>query len=177
MTIVENFRLPLILLATIGSGLSAGIFYAFSTFVMQALAKQPTPQGIATMQAINITVINPWFMVAFFAPAVAGILLSISLLFQWQQSIALYLLTASLLYLIGTIGVTIVCNVPLNDALAVVIPDSTEGATLWTRYLKDWTFWNHVRTVAALLATILFAISLCEPAKLTALYHLTGLTI
>ena len=41
MTIVENFRLPLILLATIGSGLSAGIFYAFSTFVMQALAKQP----------------------------------------------------------------------------------------------------------------------------------------
>lgn len=62
MTIVENVRLPLILLATIGSSLSGGIFFAFSTFVMQALAKQPTAQGIATMQAINITVINPWFM-------------------------------------------------------------------------------------------------------------------
>ena len=128
------------------------------------------------MQAINITVINPWFMVAFFAPAVAGILLSISLLFQWQQSIAAYWLTASLLYLIGTIGVTIFCNVPLNDALAIVTPDSVEGATLWARYLTDWTFWNHVRTVAALLAATLLAISLCEPAKLTALYHRTGLT-
>ncbi len=167
MTIVENLRLLLILLATIGSGLSAGIFYAFSTFVMQALAKQPTAQGIATMQAINITVINPWFMVAFFAPAVAGILLSISLLFQWQQSIAVYWLTATLLYVIGTIGVTIACNVPLNDALATVTPDSVEGATLWTKYLTDWTFWNHVRTAAALLAATLYAI---------ALYHWTGLT-
>ena len=166
MTIVENLRLPLILLATIGSGLSAGIFYAFSTFVMQALAKQPTAQGIATMQAINITVINPWFMVAFFAPAVAGILLSISLLFQWQQSIAVYWLTATLLYVIGTIGVTIAGNVPLNDALATVTPDSVEGATLWTKYLTDWTFWNHVRTAAALLAATLYAI---------ALYHWTGL--
>ena len=68
MTIVENFRLPLILLATVGSAVSGGIFFAFSTFVMQALAKQPTSQGIATMQSINITVINPWFMAAFFAP-------------------------------------------------------------------------------------------------------------
>lgn len=160
MTIVENIRLPLILLATIGSSLSGGIFFAFSTFVMQALAKQPTAQGIATMQTINITVINPWFMVAFFAPAVAGILLSISLLFQWQPSIAVYLLAASLLYLIGTIGVTVVGNIPLNDALAIVKPDSVEGTELWTRYLTDWTFWNHVRTIAALLAATLFAIAL-----------------
>ena len=160
MTIGESLRLPLILLATIGTGLSGGIFYAFSTFVMQALAKQPPAQGIATMQAINITVINPWFMLAFFAPAVAGILLSISLLFQWQQSVAVYWLTGSLLYLVGTIGVTIFGNVPLNDALATVTPDSVEGTKLWTKYLTDWTFWNHVRTIAALLAATLYAIAL-----------------
>ena len=160
MTIVENLRLPLILLATIGSGLTGGIFYAFSTFVMQALAKQPSAQGIATMQAINITVINPWFMLAFFAPAVAGILLSISLLFQWQQSVGVYWLTGSLLYLIGTIGVTIFGNVPLNNALANVKSDSVEGKELWTKYLTDWTFWNHVRTIAALLAATLYALAL-----------------
>ena len=167
MTIVENIRLPLILLATIGSSLTGGIFFAFSTFVMQALAKQPTAQGIATMQAINITVINPWFMVAFFAPAVAGILLSISQLFQWQPSIAIYLITGSLLYLIGTIGVTVVGNIPLNDALAIVAPDSNEGTNLWSRYLTDWTFWNHVRTIAALLAATLFAIALHLWTRLT----------
>ncbi len=160
MTIVENLRLPLILLATVGSAVSGGIFFAFSTFVMHALAKLPSAQGIATMQSINITVINPWFMAAFFAPAMAGVLLSVSLLFQWQPTIAVYLLTASLLYLVGTIGVTVAGNVPLNDALAVVTPTSIKGSTLWSQYLTDWTFWNHVRTAAALLAAILFAIAL-----------------
>ncbi len=159
MSIIENWRLPLILLATVGSGLSGGIFFAFSTFVMQALAQLPSAQGIAAMQAINITVINPWFMLAFFAPGVAGILLSVSLLFQWQQSIALYLLTASLVYLIGTIGTTVFGNIPLNDALAVVTPASVEGSNLWSRYLTNWTFWNHLRTAAAVFAATLFAIA------------------
>ena len=79
---MKNLRLPLILLAIVGSAASGGIFFAFSTFVMQALAQLPPAQGIAAMQAINITVINPWFMMAFFAPAVAGVLLSLSLIFQ-----------------------------------------------------------------------------------------------
>ncbi|MEL6248505.1 MAG: hypothetical protein AAFY78_01120 [Cyanobacteria bacterium J06648_16] len=37
MAIGQNFRLPLVLFAAIGSALSAVIFLAFSTFVMQAL--------------------------------------------------------------------------------------------------------------------------------------------
>ncbi|MBP0018718.1 MAG: DUF1772 domain-containing protein [Cyanobacteria bacterium SBLK] len=162
MTILQNLRLPLILFSAIGSALSAGIFFAFSTFVMQALARQTAPSGIATMQSINITVINPWFMAAFFGPALACLVLAISLFFQWQQPHAIYLLGGSLLYLIGTIGVTLAGNVPLNDALAIVSPDSIEGATLWTKYLTDWTFWNHVRTIAAFLAAGLFAIALCD---------------
>ena len=160
MITMENVRLPLILFAGIGSALSAGIFFAFSTFVMQALAQQPSPQGIATMQSINITVINPWFMMAFFGPAVACLVLMISALRQWEQPGAIYWLAGSLLYLIGTIGVTIAGNIPLNDALAVVIPDSTEGAMLWAKYLNDWTFWNHVRTAAAFVAAALFTLSL-----------------
>lgn len=156
---MENLRLSLILLAIVGSAASGGIFFAFSTFIMQALAQLPAAQGIAAMQAINITVINPWFMMAFFAPAVAGILLSLSLIFQWQQSIAPYLLTASLLYLIGTIGTTVIGNIPLNDALAVVTPTSVKGSTLWAKYLTNWTFWNHLRTVAALFAATLFAVA------------------
>jgi len=158
MAIVQNLHLPLILFAAIGSALTAGIFFAFSTFVMQALARQPTASGIATMQSINITVINPWFMAAFFGPAVACLLLSILALQQWDRSGAIYWLAGSLLYLIGTIGVTIACNVPLNDALAIVSPDSADGTTLWEKYLRDWTFWNHVRTIAALLAAVLFTI-------------------
>ena len=63
----------------------------------------------------------------------------------------------------GTVGVTIAGNVPLNDALAAVSPGSAEGATLWAKYLTDWTLWNHVRTLAAFVASALFTLSLYQP--------------
>ena len=157
---MQNLRLSLILCAAIGSALTAGMFFAFSTFVMRALALQPSAAGIAAMQSINTTVINPWFMAAFFGPAVAGVGLAILALKQWEQPGALYWLAGTVLYLIGTIGVTMAGNVPLNDALAVLNPDSAEGATLWARYLIDWTFWNHIRTIAACFSAGLFALSL-----------------
>jgi uncharacterized membrane protein len=128
--------------------------------VMPALARLQPSQGITAMQSINITAINPLFMIALFGTALACLLLAVSVLFKWQQSSAVYLLVGSLLYLIGTIAVTIACNVPLNDALAIAKSDSAEGITLWAEYLADWTFWNHVRTIAAIMAAILFTLSL-----------------
>jgi uncharacterized membrane protein len=160
MATIHNLRFPLLLFAAVGSGLNAGVFFAFSIFVMPALARLQPPQGIAAMQSINITAINPLFMFALLGTALACLLLAVSVLFKWQQSSAAYLLVGSLLYLIGTIGVTIACNVPLNDALAIAKPDSAESSTLWARYLTDWTFWNHVRTIAAIAAAIFFSLSL-----------------
>lgn len=115
------------------------------------------------MQFINITVINPWFMTAFFGTGAVCLLLTISAVLKWHQS-GVYLLIGGLLYLVGTVGVTIAFNVPLNDALAVVKPDSTEGVNLWDKYLTDWTNWNHVRTIAALAAAALFTIALGDRA-------------
>jgi uncharacterized membrane protein len=150
-----NSRFLLNLFSAIGCGLNAGVFFAFSTFVMNALAQQPTASGIATMQSINITAINLWFMTALFGTGATCFFLTISSLLKWHQPGASYLLIGSLLYLVGTVLVTIAFNVPLNDALAIVKPDSTEGADLWAKYLTDWTFWNHMRTVAALFTLAL----------------------
>jgi uncharacterized membrane protein len=166
MATVHNFRFPLMLVAALGCGLMAGVFFAFSTFVMPALARFQPPQGIAAMQSINITAINSLFMLALFGTALACLILAVSALFKWQQLGAVYLLVGSLLYLVGTIGVTIAFNVPLNDALAIVKPDSPEGATLWAKYLTDWTFWNHVRTIASLVAAALLTLAIANPAKL-----------
>jgi uncharacterized membrane protein len=47
-------------------------------------------------------------------------------------------------------------NVPLNNALAAVDPSSPDAASLWARYLTDWTLWNHVRTAASTGACVLF---------------------
>lgn len=154
----QHFALKL--LSALGCGLIAGVFFAFSSFVMSALAQLQPAQGIAAMQLINITVINPLFMTVFLGTAVACLFLAVSSLLKWHQPGAVYLLIGSLLYLIGTVLVTIVFNVPLNDALAKVDPNSTDGAKLWVSYLANWTVWNHVRTVAALAAAAAFTIAL-----------------
>ena len=160
MTIIDPLFFALKVFAALGCGLVAGVFFAFSTFVMLALARLQPPQGIAAMQSINITAINPLFMTTIFGTAAACIYLAISSLLKWHQPGAVYLLVGSLLYLVGTVGVTIAFNVPLNDVLAIVDPNSIEGANLWARYLTDWTMWNHVRTVAAIAAAALFTIAL-----------------
>lgn len=154
-----SWLFPLKLCTALGCGLVAGVFFAFSTFVMQALGQQPPAQGIATMQSINITVINPWFMGVLFGTAAGCLALVVASLLKGLPS-AKYLLIGSLLYLLGTILVTIAFNVPLNDALATVNPDSGEGATLWAKYLTNWTLWNHVRTAAALGAAACLTLSL-----------------
>jgi uncharacterized membrane protein len=51
---------------------------------------------------------------------------------------------------------TVIFNVPLNNALDAVDPASTQAATIWARYLNEWTFWNTVPTVACLLGSGLF---------------------
>ena len=78
---------------------------------------------------------------------------------RWSEPASVYLLAGSLFYLVGSILVTIVCNVPLNDRLAAVSPDSAVGHTLWSEYLSTWTRWNHVRTFASLLAALDFIVA------------------
>ncbi len=160
MAIVDPLLFALKLFAALGCGLIAGVFFAFSTFVMSALARRPPAQGIAAMQSINITVINPLFMTAFWGTAAACFFLVVSSLLKWNQPGAAYLLVGSLLYLVGTLGVTMAFNVPLNDALAKVEPGSMDGANLWASYLTNWTIWNHVRTAAALAAATAFIVAL-----------------
>lgn len=154
--------LVLTLFAALGSGLIAGVFFAFSAFVMTALGRLPADQGIAAMQSINIVVINPWFFAAFLGTAAACVVLAIASLFRWGEPGAIYLLMGSLLYLAGSFLVTLLFNVPLNDALAAVEPGSAEGAGLWTRYLGEWTVWNHVRTGASLAAAAALVFALMK---------------
>jgi uncharacterized membrane protein len=144
---------PLTFAAALGSGLVGGIFFAFSTFVMQALRRIPREQGAAAMQAINVTVLNPWFFCAFFGTA----LVCLAVAFVGWGDVSGpprdLVLGGCALYLVGTIGVTVAANVPWNDRLAA------EGVEVWDRYLNVWTRWNHVRTVASIAASGLFILA------------------
>ena len=119
------------------------------------------------MQSINVMVLNRWFFAVFFGTAACCLVLVVASLLHWQRPGAAYLLVASLLYLVGTVLVTIICNVPLNDSLAAVASTAADAAPTWSNYLKTWTVWNHVRTLAALAAAALFTVALCRASSST----------
>ena len=147
--------------AVLGSGLVAGIFFAFSTFVMRALGRLPQNQGISAMKAINVTVINPWFFLAFFGTGAVCLLVAFLALGSSAGTHRAYLLAGCALYLLGCLLVTMAFNVPLNNRLASADPDSSGAEALWAHYLSRWTLWNHVRTAAPLAAAGLFTMALC----------------
>lgn len=149
----------LVYAAAIGTALVAGIFFAFSTFVMRALGRLDTRAGIAAMQSINVVAINPWFLTVFFGVAVLCIT-TIVLSFVGGSGLRRApVLTGAALYLFGCILVTIAGNVPLNDRLARVDANEAEAVDLWELYLVRWTRWNHVRTAASLAAASAFAVA------------------
>jgi uncharacterized membrane protein len=157
---MNDLLLALTLLSALGAGLIAGFFLAFSICVMAALGRLPPKDGIAAMQSINVVVLNRTFLGVFFGTGLLSLVLAATSLLSGPTSDAWYELAACLLYLLGTIGVTIAFNVPLNDRLARARPDSPEAASLWRHYLARWTAWNHLRTAASTLAMALFILAL-----------------
>lgn len=158
---IDNFVRVLTFVCALGCGLVAGIFFAFSTFVMKALARLLPEQAIAAMQAINAAVLNRWFFAPFFGTAAGCLLLIVFSLLRWQSAGAVYQLVGCVLYLVGTILVTILFNVPRNDALAAVEAGSADGAAQWAQYVPGWTAWNHIRAAAALAAAAALTVALC----------------
>ncbi|TGQ93196.1 DUF1772 domain-containing protein [Mesorhizobium sp. M8A.F.Ca.ET.208.01.1.1] len=143
-------------IAALGAGVVGGVFFAFSNFVMPAFARLPAAGGIAAMNSINVTVITPMFMTALFGTGLICLVLVAGAIIGWSQPGSLWLLAGALIYLVGNPIVTMVFNVPLNDALAAVDPASSNGAAVWSDFLRDWVMWNHVRTVTAIVAMASF---------------------
>ncbi|MGH9027530.1 MAG: DUF1772 domain-containing protein [Acidimicrobiia bacterium] len=149
---IGGFLYVLTVVAALGCGLAAGALFAFSSFVMKALARLPAAQGIAAMQSINLQAPTPWFMTALFGTAAVCVALVVTSFVVGDEPYALYLLIGGGLYLVGTILLTIAYHIPRNNALAIVDPDGADAARDWARYVVRWTAWNHVRVAAALAA-------------------------
>ena len=157
---VDRLLFILTLVTALGCGLIAGVFFAFSAFIMKALARLPTSHGIAAMQSINVVVLNRWFLGAFFGTAVLCAVAMIAAILRWQTPSAIFLLVGGALYLVGSVLVTIVFNVPKNQLLAFLAPDGPRSADAWALYVSGWTAWNHVRTAASLAAAASFSLAL-----------------
>jgi uncharacterized membrane protein len=150
--------------AALGCGLMAGVYFAFSAFVMVALDRVGQAPAIAVMNAINVAIVKSPFMPVFLATTLASAALAVLAVLRWNQPGALVMLAGGVFYVLGMFTVTAACNVPLNDALAAVDPSGPAAAEAWARYLKDWSFWNHLRTVASTAACALFIAALAAEA-------------
>ena len=138
------------LLVCIGAGIVGGVFFTFSTFVMKALAQLPAAQGVAAMQRINVVVLNPLFLGVFMGTALMAATCIVMSVFGWSSPRSILLLAAGFLYLVGSFLVTIALNVPRNEHLARLDPASSHAAEYWVVYLREWSLWNHIRTVASI---------------------------
>ena len=156
---MDGYLRILTVIAAVGAGVSGGVFFAFSTFVMKALGRLPAAESISAMHAINKAAPTPLFMLALFGTGVVSIVLSAVALRHLDQRWAVYLLTGTALYLVCLV-LTMVYHVPRNDALALVDPAGPGAAHAWAHYLSPWTAWNHVRTVTAMAGSTAFIIAI-----------------
>ncbi|TQM15042.1 DUF1772 domain-containing protein [Pseudonocardia kunmingensis] len=147
------------LLGAVGCGVMAGVFFAFSTAVMPGLRRLSPADGAAAMQQINRTILNPLFGLVFGGTALLCLVLAVGAPFSGRAGTA-WIVAGALLYLVGSIVLTMAVNVPMNNRLDAADPASAQGAEVWTGYLARWTAWNHVRAAACTAATAALAIGL-----------------
>lgn len=163
MHLTKETVLPLTVCAAIGAGLIGGLLFAFSNFVMKALSQQTPENGVRTMQAINVYILNPLFILIFIGTALASAVLVVTAFTRLPSPDARLLLAGAVLYLVGVLGITLVFNVPLNNKLESLEPSGAAAAQFWrSSYLTGWIWWNHLRTVAALLAAALLTLAVAQ---------------
>ncbi|ETZ23619.1 DUF1772 domain-containing protein [Pedobacter sp. V48] len=155
-----------LVLAGTATALMAGLFYAWSCSVNLGLAKLSDEGYLTAMQEINRAILNPVFFAGFFG---ALVLLPLSAYLHYGQPVQLkcwLLVAAALCYIIGTFGVTIFGNVPLNNALdAFDLKSASAEAMRLQRsgFEATWNALNTIRTVAATAAIVLVIVACLYP--------------
>lgn len=144
----------------VACGLLAGLYFTFSAFAMTALGRIDVPAGVAAMNSINAVIQRSLFMPLFVGSSLSSLALAGIALTARDRPGACAMLAGGLVYFAGMFVVTMIFNVPRNNALAASDPASPAGSALWARYLREWTWWNHVRTLASTAALVLFVIAL-----------------
>ena len=165
-------RLACLVLSVLAAALIAGFFYAYHCSVMPGLAATDAVSAIKAMQGINAVVRNTVFAFSFFGTLAFGGLASLLLIGAGGWPLALALLGTAA-YGLGAFMVTLLYSLPLNEALATVVPTTENAAAIWLAYLEPWMFWNALRmvmsvlTLAALTASFVMLIARAPGARVS----------
>ncbi|BFM08168.1 DUF1772 domain-containing protein [Halioxenophilus aromaticivorans] len=139
---------------TVMTGIMAGIYAAFSLFVMRSLAKLDAINAGEAMVAINQTIVKTLFVPLFFGSVLLYAYALVDAL-VYSKPQATLLAFAAVIYLLGMFVVTLKGNVPMNNRLQVLAPNHHQLREYWPQYAQQWSRLNHIRTVSSALATTL----------------------
>ena len=141
-----------VIIAALGAGLMAGVYFAFSGFIMRAFDQLGPERATDAMNAINDVILRSWFMALFFGSTLLYAVLAVVALVDADLAGRWWLFAAGVAYVVGMFVCTAAFNVPLNNRLAADQPDSAARDQMWQLYYRTWTRWNSLRAVCSLLA-------------------------
>ena len=143
---LETLRSPVLLAATLTAGLQAGTYYTWASGVMPGLARGDDRTFVATMQNMNVAIVNPVFMLSFLgAPLLAGAAIVTS------NNPARPWVIAGAAFAVASFAISAIGNIPLNNALdaAGSVDRITDLAAVRSDFESAWVTWNVARALAS----------------------------
>lgn len=142
-----------LVVATIMTGLTAGLLFAFARSVMPGLGATDDRIFVAAFQAMDRAIINPLFLVVFVgSPLVTALTVLLNL--GVDQRSVLWWAVAALVLSMTTLAITRVVHLPLNAVIqAAGNPDQiSDLAAVRQRFESRWVRWNIIRAVTSTAA-------------------------
>lgn len=128
-----------------------GFFYAWVCSTMWGLDTLAPQVAIEAMNGMNASVRNAVFAPAFFGTPLALLVTAGLALTSGNRAAGVWFGLAALVYLLGAFAVTMMVNVPMNEALMAggVPEDPAQARAIWTAYSAKWQVYNIARTLAS----------------------------
>lgn len=159
---MDQFLFLLTIFAALCTMLLGGNFFAFSALFLRAVGGLTAERGIVAMQATVTAAKTQALLVLFFGTAVVCLVLGALSAFHWDDPFAPYALAGATVFLLGGFAVTMLWIIPLNKKLLAASPDAASAREHWREFRVRWARWNHLRTIATLLACVCYMLALSQ---------------
>ncbi|GLW09195.1 membrane protein [Microtetraspora sp. NBRC 13810] len=146
----ESLRELVLMLATVTTGLIAGLYYAYACSVMLGLRKVGDRVFIDVMQRINVAIQNGVFLIAFLGAALFAIAV-IVLDLAAGRGLSVPVVAGCVLYVLSLV-ITFGINIPLNNRLDAAGEPSgiADPAAVRASFEATWNRWNVMRALVSL---------------------------
>ena len=152
-----SIKLIILIVATLLTGLSAGLCFTWTNAVTTGLARLDDIGYLAAFQQMNRTILNPTFFLVFFGPVLA--IAGSAILYKNSAAPVLWMMiAAAVLYFVGVALVTVFGNVPINEVLNNTDLEqisSTDAQTLRMKFENRWVKLHRIRTITSSISFLL----------------------